>query len=68
MRRVKSGLEAGRVALWERHPAHPGGEVLIAGERVYAVGDTPAVREALRDGRLVEIKAETEAKAKKGKR
>lgn len=64
--RVRSNLPGDLVALWDRHPAHPDGEVLIAGERVYAVGDTPAVREALRDGRLVEIKAE--AKAKKDKR
>lgn len=66
MRRVKSGLEAGRVALWERHPAHPGGEVFIADDQVRETGDTPAVRAALAEGRLIEVELETKPK-KRGK-
>lgn len=54
--RVRSGLEGDRVAFWERHPAHPGGEVLIAGAAWLEVGDTVEVQNALKDGRLVEIR------------
>lgn len=43
-----------RVVLHERHPAHPGGEVWLAGDgKSYLVGDTTAVRERIADGRLV---------------
>ena len=41
------------VALWERHPAHPGGEVWLTGAGVFDVAATPAVTARLRDGRLV---------------
>lgn len=41
------------VALWERHPEHPGGEVFLAGGGVFDVALTPAVEARLRDGRLV---------------
>lgn len=41
------------VALWERHPEHPGGEVFLAGGGVFEVALTPAVEARLRDGRLV---------------
>lgn len=44
---------SGVVALWERHPAHPGGEVFLAGGGVFDVALTPAVEARLRDGRLV---------------
>lgn len=64
MIRVKSALPDNRVALWDRNPAHPGGEVLIWGDDVREVAETEAVRNAIKDGRLVEIKAET----KKGRR
>jgi hypothetical protein len=53
--KVRSGLADNRVALWERHPAHPGGEVFIAGERAVDVAGTAAVQRALKDGRLVEV-------------
>jgi hypothetical protein len=41
------------VALWERHPAHPGGEVFLAGPGEFEVAMTPAVEARLRNGRLV---------------
>ena len=56
---VKSALEdTTRVALWEVHPDHPGGEVFIAGEESHHVAETRRVREALRAGRLAQVAAE----------
>jgi len=55
MIRVKSGLPDNRVALWERHPDHPGGEVFIAGLGEYDVAPTPAVQARLKSGALAEI-------------
>lgn len=54
---VVAGLADGRVALWERDPAHPGGEVFIAGNGGPAVrvARTPAVLAALAAGRLVAV-------------
>lgn len=46
-----------QVALWERHPAHPGGEVFIAGAGEFEVATTPAVEARLRNGRLVQVEA-----------
>lgn len=44
----------GRVALWERHPDHPQGEVLVtSGSGPVLVARTPGVLRALADGRLV---------------
>ena len=40
------------VALWERHPAHPGGEVFLFGDGVFEVALTPAVEARLRSGVL----------------
>ncbi len=52
--RVRVGDPGGSVvALWERHPEHPGGEVFLAGGGVFEVALTPAVEARLRDGRLV---------------
>lgn len=45
------------VALWERHPAHPGGEVWLAGAGSFDVAATPAVLARLRDGRLVAVES-----------
>ncbi len=47
--------DSGRVVLWERHPAHPTGEVWLAGAGEYDVAATPAVVARLRDGRLVQV-------------
>ena len=48
----------GRVALWEKHPDHPDGEIFIGGptEEPVEVGDTAAVRQAIRDDRLAEVR------------
>jgi hypothetical protein len=43
------------VALWERHPAHPGGEVWLIGAGEFDVAATPAVEARLRDGRLIPV-------------
>jgi hypothetical protein len=40
------------VALWERHPDHPGGEVFLYGDAVFEVALTPAVEARLRSGVL----------------
>lgn len=53
---VKSGLPTNRVALWERHPDHPGGEVFIADEKEYQVAETAAVKARLKSGDLIEVK------------
>lgn len=44
-----------RVALWERHPDHPGGEIFLKGDDTADVAETPAVRSAIGDGRLLLI-------------
>ena len=46
-----------KVAIWERDDAHPDGELLLSGDStiVHAVADTPGVRTAIRQGRLVEF-------------
>jgi len=47
-----------RVVLWERDPAHPGGEVFIAGEAPVSAGLTEAVLIRIRDGRLDVVEGE----------
>ena len=47
--------DSNAVALWERHPEHPGGEVWIIGAGAFDVAATPAVLARLRDGRLVAV-------------
>jgi transglutaminase-like putative cysteine protease len=47
--------EASRVTLWERHPAHPGGEIWLAGAGEFDVAATPAVLARLRSGQLVTV-------------
>lgn len=42
-----------RVALWERHPDHPGGEIFISGETAVSVAETQAVQARLKSGVLV---------------
>jgi len=44
------------VALWERNPAHPNGEVYITGDKVFEVAKTDAVVSRLKSGLLVEVK------------
>ena len=53
--KVISALTGKKVALWERHPSHPGGEVFVVGDRVVEVALTTGVQTALRDGRIVEV-------------
>lgn len=55
---VKSTLAPGLVALWERHPNQPGGEVFIADNETHQVAETVAVRAALGRGVLVEVAPE----------
>ncbi len=61
---VKSGRDDDRVALWERHPDHLGGDALIFHERdrkgtlverAYEVERTERIATALREGALIEV-------------
>lgn len=54
---VRSGLTGDEVALWEREPSHPGGEIFVAGAGVVEVAMTPAVARGLQQGRLVEVRS-----------
>ena len=45
------------VAFWEVDPAHPGGEVFVAGPKLVEVAETGAVAGAIQDGRLRRVKA-----------
>lgn len=51
------------VALWERHPDHPNGEVFLYGDAVFEVALTPAVEARLRSG-VLELVEEAAAAAK----
>jgi hypothetical protein len=58
--RVKSALGtnadgSAQVAFWEKDPAHPEGEVFVAGDEEVTVGRTGPVLGAIGDGRLVEV-------------
>ena len=55
MTKVYSSLPKGKVALWERDPRHPGGEIWIDGvqEEPYEVFSTVAVQERISRGVLV---------------
>lgn len=44
--------QGARVALWERHAAHPNGEVFVAGQAVVEVAQTPGVNLKLQEGAL----------------
>lgn len=45
---VKSNV-TNRIALWQKHPAHPGGEVFVAGDIVALVANTDEVQTRLRN-------------------
>lgn len=45
--------ESPSVTLWERHPAHPGGEIWLSGAGSFDVAATSAVMALLRSGRLI---------------
>lgn len=50
---VQSALEEGQVALWEKHPAHPGGEVFIADGGQHQAAATQQVLAAIARNVLV---------------
>ena len=52
---VKSALGNNDVALWEKHPNHPGQEIFVAGDATVEAAKTPRVMRALADGKLVEV-------------
>ena len=52
---VRSALEPGRVALFERHSDHPDGEIFIADDKVHTVANTTAVLEAVARNALVVV-------------
>lgn len=49
---VKSNVE-NRIALWQKHPAHPGGEVFVAGGIVATVALTDEVQTRIDNGFLI---------------
>lgn len=49
--------DGNQVVLWERHPAHPNGEVFLVGPETFDVAETPAVEARLRNGLLVKVEA-----------
>ena len=62
---VKSGLNNNDVALWEKHPDHPGQEIFVAGEAEVEAAKTPRVMRALADGKLVEVEKKAAASTSK---
>lgn len=56
---VKASDTGGRVALFERHSAHPTGEAFVSGESEVQVARTPLVDNKLKDGVLVEVSTNT---------
>lgn len=57
--RVQSGNpDSKRIALWERDDAHPGGEVMVGGDRVVEVAVTTEVARRLAKGTLVRVTSE----------
>jgi hypothetical protein len=52
---VKAAPDFLRVALWERNPAHPGGEAFVAGDMVVQVALTAEVQTRLNTGILVRV-------------
>lgn len=53
---VKSTRKDGRVAFFEQNEAHPNGQIFVRGDQQpIKVGDTSAVRRAIRNGNLVEV-------------
>ena len=53
--RVKAS-DPTRVGLWDKNPAHPGGEVWVTGDAEVEVADTTEVRDALTQKRIVEVR------------
>ena len=67
--KVKVTRTDGRVALWERHPDHPEGEVFLATkDQIAIVALTAGVMDAIRAGNLEEVRepAVVEAAPAKG--
>lgn len=54
--------KAGSVALWDRHPDHPNGEIFVDGDAVVEAAMTPNVLRALADGRIVQVKRKESSK------
>lgn len=62
---VKATNTDNRVALWQRHPDHPNGEIYIVGDGTeHQVAETQAVKQALNRGYLVEVEKKPAAKSK----
>lgn len=56
--KVMPAKQDDRVALWEVHPDHPGGEIFIKGDgRSYRVALTPMVQSRLNDGKLIRMQS-----------
>lgn len=62
---VKSALNSNDVALWDKHPDHPTGEIFVAGDEVVEAAETPRVLQALGNGRLEKVVKKTASKSTK---
>lgn len=60
---VKSALPPEKVAFWEAHPDHPDGEVFVAGEDDFEIGETANAKRAIRQGRLETVNKSTRSKS-----
>jgi hypothetical protein len=58
---VKSNVPDNRLALHERHPDHPDGEVMVYGDEPKEVARTPRVSRALGDELLTRVTASGKA-------
>ena len=58
---VQSALDGDAVAIHEVDDAHPGGSVIVAGDMVVKVGNTPFVQDRLRAGWLEEVSGDRQA-------
>lgn len=67
MLRVKA-VDPTRVGLWDKNPAHPGGEVWVTGTEECEVADTTEVRDALTQKRIVEVRDQPKAALPEAKR
>ena len=51
---VKSARNDDKIAFWEKHPRHPGGEVVVYGDgKAVTIGQTPYAKEAIGNGQIV---------------
>lgn len=51
---VRSVRRDHKIAFWEKHPRHPGGEAIVHGDgKAVQIGQTPFAREAIGNGQIL---------------